>query len=138
MVYRIRTALVWLMLVALPLHGFASAGMLHCVGVPMPASQSSDQAIASIGMDRAGGTLLLASAQPPTPDCGAMSASVHSSKSSTGHCAASAACDIVAAPFPQVLAVVAPAASAAPPLSRPATGFGFFTDAPDRPPRVLA
>jgi len=138
MVHGIRTALVWLMLLALPLHGYASSAMLHCIGMPMPPSQSADQATAAIGMDRDGGSGLISSVRPLMPDGGTMPASAHASKSSSGHCAASAACDIVAAPFPQVLAVVGPTASAASPLPLPSTGFGFFTGAPDRPPRLFA
>lgn len=77
MVYGIRTALFSLILLALPLSGFAGGAMLHCVGMPMPASQSSDKAVADIGIDRDAGAVLIASARPPTPDCGTMPASAH-------------------------------------------------------------
>jgi hypothetical protein len=137
-VHGIRTALVWLMLLALTLHGYAGSAMLRCTEMPMPASQSSDQANASMDIDQDGGSVLHAGIHALTPDSGTMPASVHASKSSTGHCAASAACDIVAAPFPQVPAVAGPTASAALPLPLPSTGFGFFTGAPDRPPRLFA
>ena len=138
MVHGIRTALVWLMLLALPLHGYAGCAMLRCTEMPMPASQSSDQANAGMDIDQDGGSILHAGVRALTPGSGSMPASVHASKSSNGHCTASAACDIVAAPFPQMPAVAAPTASAALPLPVPSTGFGFFTGAPDRPPRLFA
>lgn len=137
MVHGIRTALVWLMLLALPLHGYAGSAMLRCAEMPMPASQSSDQASVGMGLDQDGGSVLHAGMHA-MPDSGTMPTSAHTSRSSTGHCTTSAACDIVAAPFPQVPAVGGSTASAALPLPLPSTGFGFFTGAPDRPPRLFA
>src|SRR5260370_30642125 len=129
MVHGIRTALVWLMLLALPLHGYAGSAMLRCNEMQMPASQSSDQANASMGIDQDGGSVLHSGIHALTPDSGTMPASAHASKSLTRHCAASGACDIVAAPFPHVPAVAAPTASSALPLPlpRPSTRFPFFT-----------
>lgn len=137
MVHGIRTALVWLMLLALPLHGYAGSAMLRCTEMPMPASQSSDQANARMGIVQDGGSVLHAGMHA-MPDSGTMPTSAHTSRSSTGHCAAPAACDIVAAPFPQVPVVAGPTTTAAPLLPLPSPGFGFVTGAPDRPPRLLA
>ena len=133
-----RTALVWVVMLTLSLSGYASGTMTIRGGMSMPAAQSSHGTAAGIGIDRDADAVLIASAQRSAAECGSMAASVHSSKSSTGNCTASAACGIVTAPAPQELVFVEPAVSAAFILPRTAPGFGFLTDAPDRPPRALA
>lgn len=137
MVRGIRTALLWLILFALPLHGFAGGAMLRCVGIPMSTSQPSGPMASGTDIDRGAGAAPIASAQPAPADCG-MAARGYSPQSLAGHCLAAAACDIVAAPAPRALAFVVPAASAAAPLPRLSIGVFFFTDAPYRPPSILA
>lgn len=133
-----RTAFVWVVMLTLSLSGYASEAMTLCGGMSMPASQSSHGTVGGGGIDWDVDAVLIASAQRSAAECGSMAASVDSSKSSTGNCTASAACGVATAPAPPALVFVAPAASAALLLPRTAPGFGFLTDAPDRPPRTLA
>lgn len=112
--------------------------MTLCSGMSMSASQSPHGTVAGSAIDRDEDMMLIAGTQHATMECGSTAASAHSTESSTGTCTASAACGVVTASALQALVFFASAASAAALPAPAAPGVGFFTDAPDRPPRAFA
>lgn len=132
-----RSLFVWTIVLALSLSGYASAAMSLCAGMGVRAAPTSGLSAAATGTDRAAGSMPMASARSSEMDCATMATAVHSSKSPTGDCAG-AACGMAAAPASQSPAFAVPMVGVVRALPLHAPGFGFFTDAPDRPPRALA
>lgn len=143
MVRLIRTVITWLVLLALPLQGYAAATLLHCgpdhhrmsQAAELATSDSADHVIHS-GHRHASGT----------DDAGAMKASVdagddaaslhHLDKLSKFRCSACAACCMGAA-LPTAVLEFNPVAGTAAPTSFVTTArVGFVTDNPERPPRL--
>ena len=143
MVCRLRTAFVWLVLFALPLQGYAAATMLHCElnhhqmvaaaldessGMHAHAMQGDHHAAGDAGTDAV-------TAAAGGGDDGA--SLDHLDKLSKAKCSACAACCVGAA-LPTAALEFAPVAGAvAPTTFVPASRVGFYTDSPDRPPRLL-
>jgi hypothetical protein len=138
MVGGIRKALFWLLLLALPLHGVAGGAMKACMEMPMPISQSTDHSATRHNAAADLGSIAQASEQHGEPDCGTMATGGHPVKSSMGGCAASAACGLVAATATPPALFFAPAVAASPAEPPSTPDAGFFTGAPDRPPRLHA
>ena len=130
--------LVWVITLTLCVSGYASAAMSRCGGMSPCVVQTFHEVADDIGMARDADMGMLAGAQSPGSDCTTTPGAHSPSKSLTGDCAASAACGMAAAPALQTPVIAAPAAGADYALPAPVAGFGFFTDAPDRPPRPLA
>ena len=126
MTTRFRNALMWLLLLALPLQGFAAATMLHC----------------GAGHQRTVATAASKSASPHHHEAG--QAHQHAAASDTAQpdlakskCSACAACCMGTA-LPAAALAFEPFAPALAPLSFvTAPAIGFVTDGPDRPPRIL-
>lgn len=123
MLYRIRVALMWVLLAALPLQGFAAASMLGCGPNHHRASVTAPTEAAAPGSD-----------------------AVHHHTASGDHdhadkagskCSVCAACCVGAA-LPAAALVFAAAAPPEVPTTLLWMGaVGFLTDGPDRPPRSL-
>ncbi|MFM9915359.1 MAG: hypothetical protein ACKVOX_06100 [Rhizobacter sp.] len=120
MLRRVRAALMWVLLVALPFQGFAAASMLGCGPSHHRVSEST--------------------AHEAAP---AASAHGHEHEASGDHrhadkaskCSVCAACCVGAA-LPATALVFAAAAPTDAPSTLPSMGaVGFLTDGPDRPPR---
>ena len=132
MISRLRTAFVWLVLFALPLQGYAAATMLHCgpshhraVAAAM-AEPSSAHDHAMHGDDHAAG------------HAGADGASLdHLDKLSKAKCSACASCCVGAALPTATLEFAAVAGAVVPTPFTPASRVGFYTDSPERPPRLV-
>ena len=112
----IRKVLLWLALLALPLHGIAGAGVGLCHAMHGPDTMSVHASDA---------------------DCGS-TPSEQPAKTSSAKCATATACGITAAPTLGATMIVA-ASSGVDILPAPAEpDFGFLTGAPERPPRTFA
>lgn len=141
MVSGLRALLFWLLLVALPLHGFTASALRGCDAMSMVVSQTSAALSADTPMAVGLESTSAKTASQSSSVCSDMTETDQqswSSNHSTVDCAGSAACSMVAAatmPNPEIFV---PLPASAPPVSRPVSAAGFLTDAPDRPPRVLA
>ncbi|HEY8709430.1 MAG TPA: hypothetical protein VIM34_15725 [Burkholderiaceae bacterium] len=143
MISRLRTAFVWLVLFALPLHGYAAATMLHCgpshhrvvaaamvelSGAHDHAMHGDDHAAGHAGTDGA-------TASAGVGDDGA--SLDHLDKLSKAKCSACASCCVGAALPTAALEFAAVAGAVVPTTFVPASRVGFYTDSPDRPPRLV-
>lgn len=141
MISRLRTAFVWLVLFALPLQGYAAATLLHCepnhhqtVGSALDESPGPHAHATPGDRDAAG----LAGGAAASADVGDDGASLgHLDKLSKVKCSACAAC-CVGAVLPTAALEFTPVIGAvAPTTFVPASRVGFYTDSPDRPPRLV-
>ena len=122
----LRNALMWLLLLALPLQGFAAATMLHCGAGHQQTAASSLSKSASAHQHEAGQAHRHAAASDtPQPDL------------TKSKCSACAACCMGTALPAAALAFEPFAPALAPPSFVSAPAIGFVTDGPDRPPRIL-
>ncbi|MDE2626847.1 MAG: hypothetical protein KGL99_06810 [Burkholderiales bacterium] len=140
MISRLRTAFVWLMLFALPLQGYAAATLLHCgpshhravaaapAGAHDQAMHGDDHAAGHTGADGAG-------ASAGVGDDGASLG--HLDKLSKSKCSACASCCVGAALPTATLEFAAVAGAFVPTPFVPVSRVGFYTDSPDRPPRLV-
>ena len=124
----------WLLLLALPLQGWAGGMKQRCDAMSMPASathSSEDESAIDVdaSFDR------LASVGLGAVGCAGSDAGADHSSS---HCAGSAACGFAAAYGVVMPSLPHPAAADAPRAPRGVARFGFLTGAPERPPRQLA
>jgi len=133
MLFRFRTALMWLLLLALPLQGYAAATMLNC-------GASHDRTVA---MDGSLATLPEALGahhhfrQGDLDDHPRAAGHHHEDGKANAKCSACAACCVGAA-LPATALVFADAVSEHAPARLFSIGpIGFLTDGPDRPPRSL-
>lgn len=143
MISRLHTALVWLVLFALPLQGYAAATLLHCgpghhraaaaamvgpSGAHHHAMHGDDHASGHAGAD---GAMVSAG-------IGDDGASLdHLDKLSKAKCSACAACCVGAALPTATLEFAAVAGATVPTPFVPASRVGFYTDRLDRPPRLI-
>ena len=139
MVSGIRTVLFWLLLIALPLVALAGGAMRGCEGMQMHVSSAAPTAIAStIGAPHAGSDAIGEAARPAAVCSDMATADDEMSGASLGNCAASMTCGVVAAPAMQSPAFLPVHLVSTLPVLPLASGAGFLTDAPDRPPRTFA
>ena len=130
-----RQVMLWLVLITIPLHGFGTAMAYACTGMPVASSVVTGQHADA------------AKAYPPsatTCPMSAMGCVSTPSKQASSHvsapkCGFMAACAgvVTAPPSTPPLLVLSAGAAALPPLPV-LPRVGFFTDAPERPPRLLA
>lgn len=141
-----RCLVMWLLVLALPVQGFAASTMLLCGAGHHVAAQGAERM-----HDRASGSVrkagrvveasephrhLHAAQAAPTHDrAGNQSLSAKHAKV-TGKCSACASCCSAVALPTTVIAFTAAAPSRALPVVELTTRVGFFTDGPDRPPRL--
>lgn len=121
MLNRIRVALVWVLLFALPFQGFAAASLLGCGANHhrMSVLDTSDRASP-------------ASAHEHHRDA----AGDHPHADKVAKCSACAACCVGAALPAAPLLFAAAAPADAPAALRAVGAVGFLTDGPERPPRT--
>lgn len=123
-----RRVLLWLVLIAIPLHGFGAAMTHACAGMPVASTVVTDQ-----HADAA--TTCPMSVMGCVSTCSEQ-ASSHSSAPKCGFMAACAGV-VTAPPLAPPLLVLSAGTAALLPLSV-LRRVGFFTDAPERPPHLLA
>ena len=148
----VRSALLWLLLFALPLQGFAAATMLTCgpnhhrVAEFTRSAAAESQGHATHGdphhdHDHAMGAAdagAVTAADGGAAGAGAGASSAHHlDKLSKFKCSACASCCIGAALPAAALLFASFAPAAAPSFFVAVEPVGFFTDGPDRPPRIL-
>jgi hypothetical protein len=143
MAVRLRFALMWLLLLALPIQGYAAATMLHCgPNHPRsPAAAPSAAAESPLHSAHAGHHHALPEADlsmaSVTLDIGDETASAHQlNQLSEFKCSACAACCMGAALPAAALMFASFAPATAPSFFVCVEPVGFFTDGPDRPPRI--
>ena len=142
----VRTFVMWLLVLALPVQGFAASTMLLCGAGHHGAAQATEG-----GHDHASHMhkgALEASAVSESPAHSHVAQAASSREGSVfspllakhakvwGKCSACASCCTVAYLPTTVIAFTAPAPSRAPAVVELTTDVGFFTDGPDRPPRL--
>ena len=127
MLHRVRTVLLWLSLLALPLQGMAGSLMLIC----MPGGH--DMAASSVQTDGCGGAEAMpAGSAVPGTDSGEAPEGLELSTLICGAgsmCSASVALPAVPLKVPDTGQAMAPSSFVS------ASSIGFFTGGPDRPPR---
>ena len=149
MIASVRILVVWLLTLALPVQGFAAATMLHCAG----GHHDSAAAVTAGGHDHAshmhaseavGEMPSMDSHDGPAPSASSAEIDKASSPAATNHpkvvlgkCSACAVC-CAAAYLPTAVLGFSPSV----PAEMPATFESqapavFFTDGPDRPPRLF-
>ena len=139
-----RSAVMWLLLLALPLQGFAAATMLNCgpnhhqmwqasIGTQAAAHEHSGHGEHHHPMVSADSDQTSASSEP---DDGKSSVQ-QLSELSKFKCSACAACCMGVALPASALTFQSPPPAAAPDFFVLASHVGFLTDVPDRPPRHL-
>jgi hypothetical protein len=132
MVRFLRTALLWLALLALPIQGMAATMMLICVpnGHAMGASSAQTEQC-----DRA--DEMPASSMASDPICPAVGASAgDAADPSKINCATGSVCFACVALPASRLDLPAAVPTVAPTSFVPGSRIGFYTDGPDRPPRL--
>ena len=142
----VRNFVMCLLVLALPVQGFAASTMLLCGAGHHGAAQATEG-----GHDHASHTPMGAQegsavSESPVHEHAAQAASSHDGSSFSplsarhakvvGKCSACASCCTVAFLPTTVITFTAPALSRAPAVVELTTHVGFFTDGPDRPPRL--
>ena len=142
----VRCFVMWLLVLALPVQGFAAATMLLCgaghhgtvqategghdhAGHMHMGAQDVSAVSESVAHEHAAG------ASPPHEDS-AFSPFTAKHAKVMGKCSACAACCTVAFLPTNAIAFASPAPGRVLPVVEPTTHVGFFTDGPDRPPRL--
>lgn len=142
MVCRFRTALMWLLLLALPLQGVAAATMLGCG--PNHHRNTEGAGAAGVhqhqhaGHDGHSHDLPASDVESAAADvAGDPGTSSHAlDKGAKSKCSVCAACCIGAALPAAALLFARFDTVESPAALTPASHVGFFTDGPDRPPRI--
>ena len=145
----VRYLVMWLLIVALPVQGLAASTMLFCGpghhGAPKTTDSGHDHAShLHMGASEVSATSQGAAhpdaveAAPPHDGSSFSPASVKHVKHANvpGKCSACAACCTVAFLPTAIIAFTEPAPSRALAVVEPVAHVGFFTDGPDRPPRI--
>ena len=141
----VRCFVMWLLVLALPVQGFAASTMLHCGAGHHGTVQATEG-----GHDHAGHMHMGAQDVSAVSDSNAHdhaaeaspshedSAFSHTAKHANvkGKCSACAACCTVAFLPTNVIVFTAPAPSRALPVIELTTHAGFIADGPERPPRL--
>lgn len=124
-------ALLWLVFLALPLQGFALGSMPSCDAGAQQIAKSASQ---MSGMSAQ--ALANAGTKPAVDDSGPMGCDP-ATQSSMTHCTASVVCAAAFAVGATPWIVMPKRIAIAPQSRKEVAGAGFFTDAPERPPRLL-
>ncbi len=130
-----RNVVLWVMLAALPLQGFA-AGTHQCPGSAMPVKIGHESA-GSARQDCAHNVDMV-SAPASATDCKSASGACNQSQAADGKCSLLAACSLVAAPAFPGPAFLSSEPDSTLTLLRIQPDFTFRTGAPERPPRAFA
>ena len=128
----LRCFLTWLLLLALPLHGYAASTMLLCA-----AGHHRSMASADGGHDPAAHAAVHHSARHDNHAAGHDN-HVAKPASVDAKCSACAACCTAVYLPTNVNDLTAPAPGPVRAVPEPTTRVGFVTDGPERPPRPLA
>jgi hypothetical protein len=129
--FRLRNLLFWLLFIGLPLQGFAWGQMPSCGNQSQGVEVSSSQTF-SMSAGNAMSMTVENDAPANSP------VGCNPSDTPMMHCVSSTAC-AAAIPLSTVLLTVTPSLMAATPLSSlRLADIGFFTGAPERPPRPTA
>ena len=142
----LRCFLTWLLLLALPLHGYAASTMLLCA-----AGHHRSMASADGGHDPAAHAAVHHSARHDNHAAGHDNHAAGHDNHATGHdnyaakpasvdakCSACAACCTAVYLPTNVIDFTAPAPGPVRAVPEPTTLVGFVTDGPERPPRPIA
>ncbi|MBX9793861.1 MAG: hypothetical protein K2Y02_06150, partial [Burkholderiaceae bacterium] len=129
MLNRVRVALMWVLLFALPFQGYAAATMLGCG----PTHHRMSSATAEVASAPAAAAAHIH--QHDAADAFA-EAGDHHLAGKVSKCSACAACCVGAALPAAALVFAAAAPAAAPAAQRSVGDVRFVTDGPDRPPRT--
>ena len=116
MSHAIGKILLWLALLALPLHGIAGAGVGLCHAMHAPEA---------------------AAMQASATDCDSMPAEA-ASKATADKCSVPGSCAVTAAITLPVAAAFVPLDAGTFDIVIPQPDFGFLTGAPERPPRAFS
>ena len=143
----VRCFVMWLLVLALPVQGFAASTMLLCGAGHHGSAQTIEGGHDHASHMHLGAQDDSAVSESPAHDDAAVGASSHEGSSFSplsgkhakvvGKCSACAACCTVAFLPTTVIAFTAPAPSRALEAVELTLHVGFFTDGPDRPPRLL-
>ena len=141
---RFPIVLLWLILVALPLQGYATSAMLYCGitlgtnGTAAAAGQRLDHDSMVAHHPGPTGSALMAPKLPFATAAADRSglADCDSCVLSADQCRAAAACAAISALPATAIGFIAPPAGVAPDSLITGSDVGFFTDGPDRPPRL--
>lgn len=141
MVSRVRTALMWLLLLALPLQGFAAATMVNCgpnhhrMASAVTAEMPDTHEHAGAGQHHH--SMEATADHHDAASNGSDAPSVHHiDKLMKFKCSACAACCMGAAMPTAAVTIKAFPPAMAPDSIVPTAHVGFVTDGPDRPPRL--
>ena len=142
----VRCFVMWLLVLALPVQGFAASTMLHCGTEHHGAMQATDSGHHHAGHKQMGAQGVSAGSESTHHDHAAGAAPAHEDSASgtltakhanaMGKCSSCAACCSVAFLPATVIAFTAPVPSRVLPVVELTAHVGFFTDGPDRPPRL--
>ena len=142
----VRCFVMWLLVLALPVQGFAASTMLLCGAGHHGMVQATEGGPDHAGHMPTGAQHVSAVSEStahehaaeaaPSGEDTAFSPLTAKPASVMGKCSACAACCTVAFLPTTVIAFTAPAPSRALPVVELTTHVGFFTDGPDRPPRL--
>ncbi len=124
-------ALLWLVFLALPLQGFALGPMPSCDAGARQIAKSASQVSGMSAQAMAD-----AGAKPAADDSGLMGCDP-ATKASMTYCAASVVCTAAFAVGATPLTAMPKPIAIAPQSRKEVAGAGFFTDAPERPPRLI-
>ena len=127
MTARMRWLMLWILLLALPVQGFAAATMVNCAGAHEQMAHGTDHLYGAHA----------AHAAHAADSQHGEHADHQLGKLAKFKCSACASWCIGAALRPAPLAVLSPAPMLAPDAFVLASRIGFVTDGPDRPPRVI-
>ena len=145
----VRILVVWLLALALPVQGFAAATMSHCAGghhdsAAAVTAGGHDHSMHMHASDAVGGMPDMASHDGSAPSVSSVEIDKASSPAATKHpkvalskCSACAVCCSVAYLPTAVLAFPPSVPVELPAIFQSPAPAAFFTDGPDRPPRLL-
>lgn len=131
----LRKALLWLLMLVLPLQGIAALSMMPLHALERGAPQMRENSATSAAACARVGSM----APQAANECDRMMAGCdHSHAGGVLKCGLSAACGLVAAPALQMPSFLQPGSSRAPVRMQTRLKVAFCTGAPERPPRLLA
>ena len=141
-----RCFVMWLLVLALPVQGFAASTMLLCGAGHHGSAQATEGGHDHASHMHMGTQVVSVVSESPAHRHAAEAAPPHEGSAFSplaakhvkvmGKCSACAACCTFAFLPTTVIAFTAPAPSRALPVVELTTDVGFFTDGPDRPPRL--
>ena len=148
----VRCFVMWLLVLALPVQGFAASTMLHCGAGQHGATQATEGEHQHASHKHMGARAVSAGSESMAHDHAAQASPGHEDSALSppsplskltakhanvmGKCSACAACCTVAFLPTNVVAFTAPAPSRLLPVVELTTHTGFIADGPERPPRL--